>query len=209
MVDISWTSIPGVLRLVFPSTTNFCWLHLCITFNFRKHYYVSWHTRKRNFMCRWNMNSLFISTTTTTVRYYTAAISTHCDCCSFGYCHNEWLNIRLKRPQCQTKKGTCNYMFIYFLSQWAECAVSCNRLSGAILVSFKRKFGSSISRVRCLFFTIEEKPASHNCVVQPFYLFFSVACEKNWTFYLPSILPPGNCNCTTSGTRTTVWERLV
>ena len=39
-------------------------------------------------------------------------------------------------------------------------------------------------------------------------LFFS-GLWKNSTFYLPSIVPPGSCNCTTSGTCTKVWERLI
>ena len=43
---------------------------------------------------------------------------------------------------------------------------------------------------------------------QRFY-FFIPGLWKNATFYLPWIVPPGSCNCTTSGTCTTVWERLL
>ena len=44
-------------------------------------------------------------------------------------------------------------------------------------------------------------------------LLFFPGLRQNSTFYLPSVVPSGKCNCTTStrtsGTRTTVWERLV
>ena len=40
-------------------------------------------------------------------------------------------------------------------------------------------------------------------------LLFFPGLRQNSTFCLPSIVPSGKCNCTTSGTRTTVWERLV
>ena len=40
-------------------------------------------------------------------------------------------------------------------------------------------------------------------------LLFFPGLRQNSTFYLPSIVPSGKCNYTTSGTRTTVLERLV
>ena len=45
---------------------------------------------------------------------YTTTISTHCDCYYFRYCHNERLNIRLKRLQCHVFRVTSKCMEYYF-----------------------------------------------------------------------------------------------
>ena len=66
---------------------------------------------------------------------------------------------------------------------------------------------------QCHVFVLRSKCIEYYFTILPLlstiFLVFPGSLWKKSTFYLPSIVPPVSCNCTTSGTCTTVWEMLV